>query len=112
MNARPYILGCLCLVGATGTAAASDIDPTNGLLSLSSSAAAASFEGGARSPQGGRGDSGGDVMSSHAANASQRSSSPAPVPAPADPSDGPHDDMMPSRSTAPSWQSMLPGSML
>ena len=34
MNARPYIFGCLCLVGATGTAAASDIDPTGSLLSL------------------------------------------------------------------------------
>jgi len=65
MNARPYIFGCLCLVGATGTAAASDIDPAaTGLLSPSGAGATASFEGSARSSsQGNRESVGGDVMS-------------------------------------------------
>ena len=113
MNARPYILGCLCLVGAAGTAAASDIDPTSGLLSMGSAATSSSFEGSSsRAPQGGRDGGGGDVMTSRPANASQRSSGPAPVPSPVDAGDSVHDDMMPLRSSGPSWQSMLPGSML
>jgi hypothetical protein len=113
MNARPYIFGCLCLVGAAGTAAASDIDPTSGLLSVSGAVSSASFEGGSRAPQGGRDvGAGGDVVSSRPANASQRNSGPAPVPSPADAADSVHDDAMPMRSTSPSWQSMLPGSML
>lgn len=112
MNARPYILGCLCLVGAAGTAAASDIDPTNGVLSMGSSGASSSFEGSARLSQGARDGGGGDVITSRPVNASQRSAAPVPVPAPGDASDGGHDDMMPIRSSAPSWQSMLPGSML
>ncbi|HXO98935.1 MAG TPA: hypothetical protein VN813_00470 [Luteibacter sp.] len=112
MNARPYILGCLCLVGAAGTAAASDIDPTSGLLSMGSSNTSSSFEGGSRSTQGGRDGGGGDVMTSRPGNASQRNTGSSPVPAPVDTPDSPHDDMMPLRSSAPSWQSMLPGSML
>jgi hypothetical protein len=112
MNARPYIFGCLCLVGATGTAAASDIDPTAGLLSLGG-AVSSSFEGSsARSSSGNRESSSADSLSNRSGNASQRSSSPAPTPSPADADEGPHDGAAPMRSPAPSWQSMLPGSML
>jgi hypothetical protein len=114
MTARPYIFGCLCLVGAAGTAAASDIDPTSGLLSMSGAVSSSSFEGASRAPQGSRDGGGGDVISSHPANASQRSSAPVPVPSPvdADADTGVHDDTVPVRASSPSWQSMLPGSML
>ncbi|WP_426286809.1 hypothetical protein [Luteibacter sp. E-22] len=112
MNARPYIFGCLCLVGAAGTAAASDIDPTSGLLSMGSTSSS-SFEGSSRSPQGGGRDGvGNEIGSSRPVNAPQRSASPAPVPSsPVDAGDGVHDDGMPMRSSSPSWQSLLPGSM-
>jgi hypothetical protein len=111
MNARPYIFGCLCLVGATGTAAASDIDPTGNLLSLSG--VASSFEGSsARSSSGNRDAGSADVMSNRSGNAPQHSNHPAPVASPVDADEGPHDGAVPMRSPAPSWQSMLPGSML
>ncbi|WP_448096524.1 hypothetical protein [Luteibacter yeojuensis] len=111
MNARPYIFGCLCLVGAAGTAAASDIDPTSGLLSMGSTSSS-SFEGSSRSPQGGGRDGvGNDIGSSRPANAPHRSASPTPMPPPVDIGDGVHDDGLPMRSSSPSWQSLLPGSM-
>lgn len=111
MNARPYIFGCLCLVGAAGTAAASDIDPTSGLLSVGSTSSS-SFEGSLRSPQGGGRDGvGNDIGSSRPVNVPQRTSSPPPVPSPVDAGDGVHDDSLPMRSSSPSWQSLLPGSM-
>jgi len=110
MNARPYIFGCLCLVGAAGTAAASDIDPSNGLLSMGSTSS--SFEGSSRSPQGGGRDGGGnDIGSSRPVNAPHRNTSPTPMPPPVDTGDGVHDDGLPMRSSSPSWQSLLPGSM-
>ena len=113
MNARPYIFGCLCLVGATGTAAASDIDLTGSLLSLGSTVSSSFESNSARSSSGNRESSSGDVMSNRSGNASsQRNANPAPVPSPVDPDEGPHDGAAPMRSPAPSWQSMLPGSML
>jgi hypothetical protein len=112
MNARPYIFGCLCLVGATGTAAASDIDPTGGLLSLSGSVSSSFESNGAHSSSGNRESSSVDTMSNRSVNASQRSTNPAPAPSPVDTDEGPHDGASPMRSPAPSWQSMLPGSML
>ena len=113
MNARPYIFGCLCLVGAAGTAAASDIDPAaTGLLSPSGSGATASFEGSARSSsQGNRESVGGDVMSARPVGSHRGNATP-PVASPVDVDDGTHDDALPLRSSAPSWQSLLPGSML
>ncbi len=112
MNARPYIFGCLCLVGATGTAAASDIDLTGGLLSLGGSVSSSFDSNSGRSSSSHRDNSSGDVMSNHSDNTPQRSSNPTPVPSPVDADDGPHDGPAPARSPAPSWQSMLPGSML
>lgn len=113
MNARPYIFGCLCLVGAAGTAAASDIDPTaSGLLSASGAGSSVSFEGSARSSSRGSHDNiGGDVMSTRSAG-SHRGNTPPPAALPVDVDDGTHDDAMPLRSGVPSWQSLLPGSML
>ena len=112
MNARPYILGCLCLVGAAGTAAASDIDPTNGLLSMGGSSMSSSFEGASRSPQVARDGGGGDAMSSRPVSSPQRTAPPAPVSSPVDAGDPVRDDALPLRGSAPSWQSLLPGSML
>jgi hypothetical protein len=112
MNARPYIFGCLCLVGATGTAAASDIDLTGSLLSLGGAVSSSFESNSARSSSGNRDSSSGDVMSNRSGNTSQHSTNPAPVPFPVDTDDGPHDGAPPMRSPAPSWQSMLPGSML
>jgi hypothetical protein len=112
MNARPYIFGCLCLVGATGTAAASDIDLTGSLLSLGGSVSSSFESNSARSSSGSRDTSSADTMSNRSGNAPQRSNNPAPVPSPVDPDEGPHDGAAPMRSPAPSWQSMLPGSML
>jgi hypothetical protein len=112
MNARPYIFGCLCLVGATGTAAASDIDPTGSLLSLGGAVSSSFESSGARSSQGSRDNSSADAISNRPGNGPQRNSSPAPAPSPADADEGPHDGAAPMRSPAPSWQSMLPGSML
>ncbi|HVI53910.1 MAG TPA: hypothetical protein VM621_02515 [Luteibacter sp.] len=112
MNARPYIFGCLCLVGAAGTAAASDIDPTGGLLSLGGSVSSSFDSNGARSSSGSRDTSASDVMSNRSSGTPQRNGGPAPTPSPVDPEDGPHDGAAPMRSPAPSWQSMLPGSML
>jgi hypothetical protein len=111
MNARPYIFGCLCLVGAAGTAAASDIDPATGLLAPSGAGSSASFEGSARSSQGPRDGGGGDVMPSRT-RGSNRGKAPPPVTSPIEMDDGTHDDAMPLRSSTPSWQSLLPGSML
>ncbi|NID15817.1 hypothetical protein [Luteibacter yeojuensis] len=114
MNARPYIFGCLCLVGATGTAAAYDIDPTaSGLLASSGSGSSVSFEGSARSTSQGARDNtgGGDAVPSRPVR-SHRGNMPPPVTTPVDVDDGTHDDAMPLRSSAPSWQSLLPGSML
>lgn len=110
MNARPYIFGCLCLVGAAGTAAASDIDPSNGLLAPSA-AGTSSFEGSSRAAQGGRETSGGDALPSRPAR-SHRGITPPPVTSPVDVDDGTHGDSLPLRPGAPSWQSLLPGSML
>ena len=112
MNARPYILGCLCLVGATGTAAASDIDPTGGLLSLGGAVSSSFESNSAHSSSGNRESGSGDVMSNRQGNVSQRSTNPAPTPSPVDTDDSPHDGAAPMRAPAPSWQSMLPGSML
>jgi hypothetical protein len=112
MNARPYIFGCLCLVGATGTAAASDIDLTGSLISLGS-AVSSSFESNSTHSSSGNRDSGSaDVMSTRPGNAPQRNTNPTPAPSPGDADEGPHDGAAPMRSPAPSWQSMLPGSML
>lgn len=116
MNARPYIFGCLCLVGANGTAAASDIDFSR-LLIVGGNGASSSFEGGGSSrdvPSGGRDASGSDGMSSvrRGAGSSHASGNSAPMPPPADLGDGLHDGPSPSRSSSPSWQSLLPGSML
>jgi hypothetical protein len=113
MNARPYILGCLCLVGAAGTAAASDIDPTaTGLLSPSGAGSSVSFEGSARSSSQGAHESvSGESISARPVG-SHRGNTPPPVASPVDVDDGTHDDVMPLRSSTPSWQSLLPGSML
>ncbi|KAF1007950.1 MAG: hypothetical protein GAK28_01426 [Luteibacter sp.] len=117
MNARPYILGCLCLVGATGTAAASDIDLST-LLSLGGVvSSSSSFEGSAPSaPQApGRDPSGAmDAAPTHRASTNTASRPVAPVPSPTstDIENGPHDGPSPVRSSSPSWQSLLPGSML
>ncbi|URL57860.1 hypothetical protein IM816_14765 [Luteibacter flocculans] len=114
MNARPYILGCLCLVGAAGTAAASDIDPTSGLLSMGGSSTSSSFEGSSRSSQGSH-DGVGYSISIRPAAGPQRTAPPAPVSSPADAGDAAdsvRDDALPLRGSAPSWQSLLPGSML
>jgi hypothetical protein len=111
MNARPYIFGCLCLVGATGTAAASDID-LNSLLSVGG-AVASSFEGGSSHSSSGNRDNGsGDVMSSRPGSASPHNATPSPTPSPTDAEDSAHDGPAPVRSPSPSWQSLLPGSML
>jgi hypothetical protein len=113
MNARPYIFGCLCLVGAAGTAAASDIDPTAaGLLSPGGAGSSVSFEGSARSSsQGAHDNAGGEVTSTRSVG-SHRGNAPPPVASPVEVDDVTHDDAMPLRSSAPSWQSLLPGSML
>jgi hypothetical protein len=111
MNARPYIFGCLCLVGANGTAAASDID-LNGLLSMGGAVASSFESSNSRSSSGNHENGSGDVLSTRPGNASQRSSTPAPTPSPTDAEDSPHDGPAPMRSPAPSWQSLLPGSML
>lgn len=117
MNARPYIFGCLCLVGATGTAAASDIDLTN-LLSLGGVvASSSSFEGSAPSaPQAPGRDPSGAVESvpvrRSSATSSSRPTAPTAPPTSTDIEDGPHDGPSPVRSASPSWQSLLPGSML
>jgi hypothetical protein len=117
MNARPYILGCLCLVGATGTAAASDIALTSGLFSMGG-VASSSFEGSSGRSQGGSShesnSTGGDVMSTRPGNSSSRSSggssgSSSPT---ADGDDPNREGAAPVRAPAPSWQSLLPGSML
>ncbi|MGE7139609.1 hypothetical protein ACQKIE_18440 [Luteibacter sp. NPDC031894] len=110
MNARPYIFGCLCLVGAAGTAAAYDIDPATGLLSPSGAGSSSSFEG-SRSSQGNHDSGGGGVMPSRATG-SHRGAKPPPVESPVDVGDGVHEDALPLRSGTPSWQSLLPGSML
>ncbi|MET0935158.1 MAG: hypothetical protein ABWX83_04170 [Luteibacter sp.] len=114
MNARPYIFGCLCLVGATGTAAASDIDLTNGLLSMGGAVSSAFDSGSSRSSasSSSRDSSSGDVMSNRPGNASPHGPSPTPTPSPSDADDTLHDGPAPMRSPSPSWQSMLPGSML
>lgn len=113
MNARPYIFGCLCLVGAAGTAAASDIDPAAaGLLAPSGAGSSASFEGSARSSSQSAHDSSASGAASARSVGSHRGNNPPPVAAPVDVDDGTHDDAMPLRSNAPSWQSLLPGSML
>lgn len=117
MNARPYIFGCLCLVGATGTAAASDIDLTSGLFSMGGNTSS-SFEGSSNHAQGGgsrdNGTTGGDVMSTRPGNASGRSSGgSATSSSPAADNDDPNrEGPAPIRAPAPSWQSLLPGSML
>ncbi|UPG86480.1 hypothetical protein L2Y94_03720 [Luteibacter aegosomatis] len=116
MNARPYIFGCLCLVGANGTAAASDIDFSR-LLIVGGSGSSSSFEGGSGArdvPSGGRDASGGDAMSGihRGAGSPRTGGNSAPMPPPTDVGDGPHDGPSPSRSSSPSWQSLLPGSML
>jgi len=111
MNARPYIFGCLCLVGAAGTAAASDIDPS-GLLSASGSGVSSSFEGSSRSSQSGRDTGGGgDVTTQRAVPTSHRDTPAGTVAPPVD-VDMSRDEVSPLRSSAPSWQSLLPGSML
>lgn len=111
MNARPYIFGCLCLVGAAGTAAASDIDPS-GLLSASGSGVSSSFEGSSRSSQSVRDSAGGgDVAPARPAPASHRDTAPGTVAPPVD-VDMSRDEVSPLRSSTPSWQSLLPGSML
>jgi len=112
MNARPYIFGCLCLVGATGTAAASDIDLTGSLLSLGGAVSSSFESNSSRSSSGNRDSNSADPMSTRPGNAPQRTSNPSPTPSPVDADDGPHDGAAPMRSPAPSWQSMLPGSML
>lgn len=110
MNARPYIFGCLCLVGANGTAAASDIDPMGGLLSLSGAGSSSAFEGSA--PRGGQGGRDGvEVIVIHQGSASTRSNTQTSPPSPNDTDDMPRDGAAPMRSPAPSWQSLLPGSM-
>ncbi|HEY4092885.1 MAG TPA: hypothetical protein VGN46_15335 [Luteibacter sp.] len=116
MNARPYIFGCLCLVGATGTAAAYDIEPTSGLFSMGG-AASSSFEGSGGRAQGSaphdNGTTGGDVMSTrpgsgnHSSGSSSASTSPT-----VDSDDASRDGPAPVRAPVPSWQSLLPGSML
>lgn len=117
MNARPYIFGCLCLVGATGTAAASDIDLTSGLFSLVGTASS-SFEGSASHSQGGtsrdNGATGGDVMSTRPGSGSSRSTggTSAPASPTADNEDPNREGPAPARAPTPSWQSLLPGSML
>lgn len=111
MNARPYIFGCLCLVGATGTAAASDIDLTGGLLSLGSVVSSSFDSNSSRASSNHRDSSSGDVMSNRGDNVPQRNGNTAPAPSPVDTDEGPHDGPA-QRSPAPSWQSMLPGSML
>jgi len=116
MNARARIFGCLCVVGATGTAAASDIDPS-GLFSMGGAAASSSFEGSGGRSQGSapheNSTTGGDVMSSRPGSASHSSGSSSSSASPtADPDDANREGPAPIRAPAPSWQSLLPGSML
>lgn len=112
MNARPYIFGCLCLVGGNGTAAASDTSLTEALLSSMSRSVTSSFDGGgSRSSQGSH-EGSGDVTNARQLNGSpqpvsNRSASPAPVDVDADARDGSSGN----RSPAPNWQSLLPGSI-
>ncbi|QWT18768.1 hypothetical protein KPL74_13570 [Bacillus sp. NP157] len=117
MNARPYIFGCLCLVGAAGTAAAHDIDPASSLFSLGGTIVS-SFEGAGSSHAQGSGGSreattGSDVMSTRpSANAGHAgNSTPSPTASP-DVDDSNREGPAPIRAPAPSWQSLLPGSML
>ncbi|MDF3982487.1 hypothetical protein P3W24_07545 [Luteibacter sp. PPL201] len=118
MNARPYIFGCLCLVGANGTAAASDIDFTRLLIVGGGATTSSSFEGGGSArdaSSGGRDPSGGDGMpstSSRRATAPSHGGGSSSPSSPAGIGDGPRDDAAPSRTASPSWQSLLPGSML
>jgi hypothetical protein len=112
MNARPYIFGCLCLVGANGTAAAYDADMASSLLSSMSRSVNSSFDGGgSRSAQLGRDAATGDVTSARSGTTSSHNAAPAQVPAPADGDADLHDGGPGSRSSAPNWQSMLPGSI-
>jgi len=113
MDARPYILGCLCLVGATGTVAAKDIDLTSGLLSSMSGAVSSSFEGaGTRASQGGGGrDTNAGDVSTRPVSATPHSRPTSPIASPVDADDDLHDGSPSSRSSTPSWQSLLPGSI-
>ncbi|KJV36715.1 hypothetical protein [Luteibacter yeojuensis] len=119
MNARPYIFGCLCLVGATGTAAASDIDPISGLFSAGGNMSS-SFDSSAGRSQGGTSHdssaTGSDVMSTRPGGSSGRASngggSPATSSASGDVDDSTREGPAPVRAPVPSWQSLLPGSML
>lgn len=113
MNARPYIFGCLCLVGGNGTAAASDTSLTETLLSSMSRSVTSSFEGsGSRSSQGGHDGSGGDVTTARQLNtAPQPASNPSPMPTPVDADADARDGSSGGRSPAPNWQSLLPGSI-
>lgn len=112
MNARPYILGCLCLVGANGTAAASDTSLTEALLSSLSRSVSSSFESSSSHASQGGHDGGGDVTSPRQLNSSpQPAPNPSPVPAPVDSDADARDGSSGNRSPAPNWQSLLPGSI-
>jgi hypothetical protein len=113
MNARPYIFGCLCLVGAIGTAAASDVSVTNSLLSLGRSVSS-SFDAGSTSrsssSQSSRDSGTGDVTTARQVNNTQASPGQAPMP-PVEADADMHDGSSSGRSSGPTWQSMLPGSI-
>jgi len=111
MNARLHIFGCLCLVGANGTAAAADVDFANRLLSSMGGAVSSSFEGaGSRASQGG-GHDGGDVVTRPASVAPRSSAPTSPVASPVDADQDMQDSAPTGHSSAPNWQSMLPGSI-
>lgn len=115
MTARPYIFGWLCLVGAIGTAAASDARMTSNLLSLGRSVASStSFDAGSTSRSGQ--DSGRDSAATDTARPfhgvpGTRGQGQIPMPPPVDADADTHDGSSGGRSSGPSWQSMLPGSI-
>ncbi|MGN6479501.1 hypothetical protein [Luteibacter sp.] len=114
MNARPYIFGCLCLVGATGTAAASDIDPSS-LFSMGGTASS-SFEGSGGRSQGSapheNSSTGGDDMSTRPGGSGRASGGSSSSSSPVADDDPNREGPAPVRAPTPSWQSLLPGSML
>ncbi|WP_043692335.1 hypothetical protein [Luteibacter sp. 9133] len=114
MNARPYIFGCLCLVGAIGTAAASDVSVTNSLLSLGRSVSS-SFDAGSTSrsssSQSSRDGGSGDVTTARQVNNAQASPGQAPMPPPVEADADMHDGSSSGHGAGPTWQSMLPGSI-
>jgi hypothetical protein len=114
MNARPYIFGWLCLVGAIGTAAASDARMTGNLLSLGRSVVSSSFDAGSASRAGqdaARDSAGAEAARPFHGVPGVRGQGQIPMAPPVDADADTHDGPSDGRSSGPSWQSMLPGSI-